>query len=60
MNTPPKIFYNDTEGGPVKKEAQEGRKAALAELMRAAAGMPDLLAMRRQAFEAGLRAVRAQ
>lgn len=39
----------------IRKEAQEGRKAQLAEMMRAAAGMPDLLLMRRQAFDAQLR-----
>jgi hypothetical protein len=32
------------------KKAREGRKAAIAELLREAAGMPDLLAMRRKAM----------
>jgi hypothetical protein len=34
-----------------KKEADKGHKSALARLIREAAGLPDLLAIRRAAFE---------
>lgn len=39
----------------VRKPAREGSNAALAELMRAASRLPDLLALRRTAMEARLR-----
>jgi hypothetical protein len=39
-------------GESEKKEAYEGRRAALARMIREAAGSPDLLAMRRAAVEA--------
>lgn len=44
------------QGGekPRKQEADKDRKAALAEFMRVAAGLPDLLAARRQVIEARL------
>ncbi len=57
----PGVYFGRTKLGVLAgesleiKEAHEGRKAAQAEMMRVAAGMPDLLAMRRAAFEEKLR-----
>jgi hypothetical protein len=51
----PATTGQDARGGESlgKQEAPEGKKAALAELMAAAARLPDLLAQRRAAFSQG-------
>jgi len=52
----PRTTMQDAGGGEsqFKKEAREGSKAALAAMLATAERMPDLLAMRRRAWETGL------